>query len=261
MKRHGRVIFEGLLSVLILIDLLVLSLMTVGFIAGIMSTTVYTMGNYDLAVAILVLIDFIFIIRKENNTGWIRNNWFYIVSIFPLTFICFNIFNLFNYVAIIGLIGIFRIYALYKVLQVTSKAVRKYPSKTKLDYATVVLFSVLIIGSFLFYVIEQGVNPNVPNYESAMWYAIVSMTTTGYGDIVPVNPSGRILGVIFILSGMAYLSLATATLAYSFIDIFRSDTRKALKELKDRNLMYEEKLDELNTKLDKIENKMDKREK
>ncbi|MGF7117883.1 potassium channel family protein [Methanobacterium oryzae] len=240
MKRHGTVIFEGLLSVLIIIDILVLGLMTVGFIVGIMPTTVYTIGNYDLTVAILILIDFIFIIRKKNDTEWIRNNWFYIVSIVPLTFICFNIFNLFNYVVIIGIIGLFRIYTLFKVLEVTSKAVRKYPSKTKLDYATVVLFLILIIGSFLFYVIEHGVNLNVPNYESAMWYAIVSMTTTGYGDIVPINLSGRILGVIFILSGMAYLSLATATLAYSFIDIFRSDTRKALKELKDRNLMYEE---------------------
>ena len=244
MKRHLKVIFKGLLSIFILIDILVLGLMTVGFIVGLKPTTIYIISNYDLAVAILILIDFIFIIRKENN-NWIRDNWFYIVSIVPLTFICFNIFHLFTYIAIIGLIGVFRIYTLYKVLQVTSKAVRKYPSKTKLDYATVVLFLVLIIGSFLFYIIEHGVNSNVPNYESAIWYAIVSMTTTGYGDIVPVNLSGRIIGIIFILTGMAYLSLATATLAYSFIDIFRTDTREALKELKDRNLLYEEKLDDL----------------
>ncbi|MGF7117730.1 potassium channel family protein [Methanobacterium oryzae] len=261
MKRHGTVIFEALLSIFILIDILVLGLMTVGFLVGIMPTTVYGMSNYDLAVAVLILLDFIFIIRKENRNGWIRNNWFYIVSIVPLTFICFNIFQLFNYISLIGLIGIFRIYTLHKVLRITSKAVIKYPSKTKLDYATVLLFLVLIIGSFLFFVIEHGVNPNVPNYESAMWYAVVSMTTTGYGDIVPINLSGRIIGVIFILSGMAYLSLTTATLAYSFIDIFRKDTREALKELKDRNLMYEEKLDKLNTKLDKIDKKMDKKEK
>jgi voltage-gated potassium channel len=262
MKRHGKIIFRGLLSVFILIDILLLGLMTVGFIVNIMPTTVYTIGTYDLAVAILILLDFIiFYIKGENETGLIRGNWFYIVSIVPLTFICFNIFHLFTYITIIGLIGVFRIYALYKVLRITSKSTRKYPSKTKLDYATIVLFLVLIIGSFLFYVIEHGVNPNVPNYESAMWYAIVSMTTTGYGDIVPANLSGRILGVIFILTGMAYLSLATATLAYSFIDLFRTDTREALKELKDRNLMYEEKLDELNTKLSKIKEMMEKKEK
>ncbi len=261
MKRHIKVIFQGLLSVLILIDILVLGLMTVGFIVGLMPTTIYIIGNYDLAVAILILIDFIFVIRKEDNAGWIRDNWFYIVSIVPLTFICFNILHLFTYIAIIGIIGIFRIYTIIRVLQKTSKAVRMYPSKTKLDYATIILFLVLIIGSFLFFIIEHGANPNVPNYESAMWYAIVSMTTTGYGDIVPVNLSGRIIGVIFILTGMAYLSLATATLAYSFIDIFRTDTRETLKELKDRNLMYEEKLDELTTKLDKIGKMMEKKEK
>lgn len=261
MKRHGTVIFEGLLSVLIIMDILFLGLMTVGFTVGIMPTTVYGVGNYDLAVAVLILLDLIFIrIRKVNKIDW-GKNWFYIVSIVPLTFICFNIFHFFNYIAIIGLVGLFRIYALFNVLQNTSKAVRKYPSKTKLDYATVVLFLVLIVGSFLFYIIEHGVNHEVPNYESAMWYAIVSMTTTGYGDIVPVNFSGRIIGVIFILTGMAYLSLTTATLAYSFIDLFRKDTRKALKELKERNLMYEEKLDELNTKLDKIDKMMDKKEK
>ncbi|MGP8022984.1 MAG: ion channel, partial [Methanobacterium sp.] len=92
-----------------------------------------------------------------------------------------------------------------------------YPSKTKLDYATIVLFLVLIIGSYLFFIAEHAVNPEVSTYESAMWYSIVSMTTVGYGDIVPITAIGRIIGVIIILTGMGYVSLVTATLAYSFI--------------------------------------------
>ena len=108
-----------------------------------------------------------------------------------------------------------------KVLILSARSVRKYPSKTKLDYATFALFLVIIIGSYLFFVIETGVNPEVPNYESAIWYALVSMSTTGYGDVVPITLAGRIIGVILILTGMGYVSLVTATLAYSFIDIFR----------------------------------------
>jgi len=264
MKRHVKIIFEAILSVLIIINLLFLGLMTVGFILGIKSTTIYGIGNYDLAVAVLILIDFIFYrIRKADRINWqfIRRNWAYIISIIPVTFISFNIFHQFNNIAIIGLIGLIKIYAIFNVLQTTSKAVRKYPSKTKLDYATIILLLVLIIGSFLFYLVEHGVNPQVPNYESAMWYAIVSMTTVGYGDIVPINLSGRIIGVILILTGMAYVSLTTATLAYSFIDIFRRESSESLKDLRKRSSEYDEKLNEIKTQLNEIDKKIEKKEK
>lgn len=264
MKRHFKVIFEAVLSVLIIIDILFLALMTVGFIVGIKATTVYDVGNYDLAIVILILIDLIFIrLKNADKIDWqfIRGNWAYIVSIVPLTFISFNIFNFFNYITIIGLIGIIRIYALANVVQNTSKAVSKYPSKTKLDYATVLALLVLIIGSFFFFLLEHGVNPEVPNYESAVWYTIVSMTTVGYGDVVPTNLSGRIMGVILILSGMAYFSLVTATLAYSFIDIFRRDTHESLKDIRKRTSEYDEKLDEIKSQLNEINKKLDKKEK
>ncbi len=188
MKRHTQVIYEALLTIFIIFDILLLSLMVAGLIVGIKHSTVYNIGNYDLIIAILILIDLLaFKIRTDktnDNNKQHNNNWAYIISIIPITFICFNLFHLFGYAYIIGLVVILRFYALYKVLRITGKDLRKYPSKIKLDYATVVLLSILVIGSFLFFIVEHGVNPEVPNYEAAMWYAIVSMTTVGYGDIV-----------------------------------------------------------------------------
>ncbi|MGZ7117891.1 MAG: ion channel, partial [Methanobacterium sp.] len=189
MKRNYQVIFEAILSVFIIFDLFFLGLMAVGFTVGIMPTSIYSISNFDIVIAVLILIDFIFYrIRKNksnDNRQFIRENWAYIVSIIPITFICFNLFQLFGYISIIGIIGIFRIYALFNVLLITGRHVRKYPSKTKLDYATVVLLLVLIIGSYLLFIIEHGVNPGFSSYESSMWFSIVSMTTTGYGDITP----------------------------------------------------------------------------
>jgi voltage-gated potassium channel len=152
---------------------------------------------------------------------------------------------------------ILRIYALFKVLIITGRSVRKYPSKTKLDYATVFLLLALVIGSSLLFFIERSVNPEFPNFESAMWFSIVSMTTTGYGDITPITFPGRIIAVILILTGMGYLSLVTATLAYSFIDVFRKESRKAGEKLEKRAASYEEKADKIMAKLDEIEKKMD----
>ena len=262
MQRHYQVIFESVLSVFIVVDILIMSLMMAGFAVGIMHSSVSGVGRFDLIVAVLILVDFlIFRLRKdrENISNWqfIKDNWPYIISIIPFTFISFNMFQLYGYVDFIWVFVIFRYYALVKVLLITGSKVRKYPSKTKLDYATVFLLLVLVIGSFLFFIVERSVNPEVPNYESAMWYAIVSMTTVGYGDIVPITLAGRIIGIILILSGMGYVSLVTATLAYSFIDLFRKESHKAVDNVENKVMKYEEKIDELLVKVDNLEKKID----
>ena len=97
----------------------------------------------------------------------------------------------------------------------------------------------------MFFLVEHGVDSEVPNYESAVWYAIVSMTTVGYGDIVPVTGIGRIIGISLIFTGMGYVSLVTATLAFSFIDFFRTESRKAADRVEKRVIEYEDKMDEL----------------
>ena len=262
MKRHYQVIFEAILSILILVDLLIMSLMIGGFAVGIMHSSVLSVGRFDLIVAILILLDFvIFRVKKEKskegNIKFIRENWAYIVSIIPITFLSFNILQLYGFIDVLWLLVILRFYALIKVLLITGSKVREYPSKTKLDYATVILLLVLIIGSFIFFIVERSVNPEVPNYESAMWFSIISMTTVGYGDIVPVTLVGRIIGVIIILTGMGYVSLVTATLAYSFIDLFRKESNKAVNKVEKRVMTYEDKIDELLVKVDKLESKID----
>ena len=265
MDRHYQVIFESLLTIIIIVDILFQALMVAGLIVGIKSTTVYNIGNYDLIIAVLILIDFLaFRIKTDklnNNWQFIQKNWAYIVTIIPITFICFNVFHLVGYNYIIGLLVILRIYPLYKVLRITGKEIRKYPSKTKLDYATVVLLSVLVIGSFLFYLVEHGVNPEVPNYESAMWYAIVSMTTVGYGDIVPVTGIGKIIGIMMIFTGMGYVSLVTATLAFSFIDFFRTESRKAADRVEKRVIGYEDKIEKLTNTVDELKEEIAKTKK
>ena len=220
MDRHYRIIFEALLSILIIIDLFFAVLISLGFIVGIKASSVNYFGTWDLIVCVLILLDFI-LFRviggpKENFQDFIRENWIYVMGSIPLFFIGFNILHLFEFKFIIVILGIIRIYALLKVLKITTLNVRRYPQKTKLDYATVLLLLVLIIGSLLFFLVERGVNPEVTSYESAIWYSLVSMTTTGYGDIVPITLPGQIIGVIIILTGMGYVSLVTATLAFSF---------------------------------------------
>jgi voltage-gated potassium channel len=116
-----------------------------------------------------------------------------------------------------------------------------------------------VFGSFLFFLAEHSVNPEVPTYESAMWYSIVSMTTVGYGDIVPITAIGRIIGIIIILTGMLYLSLITATLAFSFIDFFRAESRKSAERVEKRVIDYEKRIDQLINTVDELKEEINKK--
>lgn len=52
-----------------------------------------------------------------------------------------------------------------------------------------------------------------PSVWLGMWWAIGTVTTVGYGDVVPVETSGRILAAATMIVGIAFLSLITATVA------------------------------------------------
>ena len=67
-------------------------------------------------------------------------------------------------------------------------------------------FSVTVLASVLFFFAESGRNPNVDSIVDAGWWALVTATTVGYGDIVPVTAAGRLAGIVMMLVGIATFS-------------------------------------------------------
>ncbi len=56
-----------------------------------------------------------------------------------------------------------------------------------------------------------------PTYGLALWWAVSTVTTVGYGDVVPVQPGGRLVASILMLFGFAFLSLITGTIASALV--------------------------------------------
>ena len=66
--------------------------------------------------------------------------------------------------------------------------------------------SITVIASFLFYLAESGRNPSVTSLFDAAWWALVTATTVGYGDIYPYTTAGRLAGIVMMLAGIATFS-------------------------------------------------------
>jgi voltage-gated potassium channel len=76
---------------------------------------------------------------------------------------------------------------------------------------------VLMIAATAAHLLERVRQPEqFGSLPGAMWWAVVTLTTTGYGDVVPLTVGGRIIGAILMICGIAVLALMTGVLATGF---------------------------------------------
>ena len=82
---------------------------------------------------------------------------------------------------------------------------------------------VLVTGSLVAYYAEHPANPGFATAGDALWWGLVTLTTVGYGDIVPKTPTGRFAAVTIMITGVAVLGLLAGCLA-SFFRLDGGDT-------------------------------------
>jgi voltage-gated potassium channel len=73
-----------------------------------------------------------------------------------------------------------------------------------------------LVGSLVAYYAEHPTNPEFATVGDSLWWGIVTLTTVGYGDIVPKTPTGRWAGVTIMVTGIAVLGLLSGSLASFF---------------------------------------------
>jgi len=76
------------------------------------------------------------------------------------------------------------------------------------------LLIVMVIGGFIVIYLETG---PITEQETPFWWAIVTMTTVGYGDFFPTTPEGRFFAVIIMFAGISLVSLLTATISSIYV--------------------------------------------
>lgn len=81
----------------------------------------------------------------------------------------------------------------------------------------VVLLALLLMSSFMYYA-EREAQPDVfRSIPHSMWWGIVALTTTGYGDVVPITGIGRFIGGVTAILGVAAIALPVGILSSSFV--------------------------------------------
>jgi len=91
-----------------------------------------------------------------------------------------------------------------------------------------------------------------PSIGSGLWWAIQTLTTVGYGDVVPTSTPGRLIATIVMLNGIAFLTVITAAVTATLIDQVRQRREQRRGDDADDGTVMA-KLDEISRRLDEIE--------
>jgi len=71
----------------------------------------------------------------------------------------------------------------------------------------------LVLGSaYSFWVVERSVNPHLQTFGDAVWWAVITVTTVGYGDIYPVTTEGRVIGGLLSFIGLGLIGFVSSQL-------------------------------------------------
>jgi voltage-gated potassium channel len=109
----------------------------------------------------------------------------------------------------------------------------------------------LFLGAWLVLLFEKNASgSNIHSYHDALWWAVVTVTTVGYGDRFPVSEGGRAVAVVLMLVGIGLIGVLTATVA-SFFVAEHTDANKDLLKASHEDLGA--RLDEIDSRLARME--------
>ncbi|MEL7477642.1 MAG: ion transporter [Pseudomonadota bacterium] len=142
-----------------------------------------------------------------------------LLAIAPTLLMMFFTFDL-RFLRVIRLLRIFKLTRYSKAMQLLLAAFKEEASS--LMAAFFIMSVVLIMASCGIYLIEHDVQPDkFGSIPDAMWWAMATLTTVGYGDVVPITPLGRFFGGVITMLSMGMVAIPTGLLASSFAEQLR----------------------------------------
>jgi len=125
----------------------------------------------------------------------------------------------------------------------------------KLFYLLFAAAGIIIVGSIIIFLVESPhENSQINTMLDAVWWTVATVTTVGYGDVVPVSDAGKIIAIFFMFFGIAVLAIFLSALGTNF---YKKRFEGEEKEITHAQQLILEKMEELEKNQKKIQEKLD----
>jgi voltage-gated potassium channel len=131
--------------------------------------------------------------------------------------------RVFRMLRLLRFFRLFRLTAYTESAHMINNVFKKRKNELGLSFILAV-FLIIIASCIMYFAEHQFPTPEESKFNSipaTIWWAVVSLTTTGYGDMYPLTALGKTLASIIMLSGVAFFALPAGIITAGFIDEFR----------------------------------------
>ncbi|WP_174492910.1 ion transporter [Acinetobacter sp. Marseille-Q1623] len=194
---------------------------------------------------------------KPFESEW-KQRWHYVTSgaaIIDLLAILPAYINFFvhidlRFLRILRLLRLLKLTRYFVSLQILLRVIER--ERGSFQAVIFILLIMIVMAAAGIYVVESRVQPEVfSSIPASMWWAVVTLTTVGYGDVTPITPLGRFLGALITILGVGLAALPAGILANGLAN--ELELRKQQLELKFRDLLESCEIDIIDDE-EKIDN-------
>jgi voltage-gated potassium channel len=143
--------------------------------------------------------------KEEDRKQYFKAHWLEIPGMIP--------FTLFNISKTFRILRLFRLVRVFSLTKRFSRLFQKRFIKNELQYTALVVTVIIIFSAYGIFFSERLVNPDIDSVGDAVWWSVVTVTTVGYGDKVPLTPLGKVIGVILMFTGIGIIGVLSGTIA------------------------------------------------
>ena len=147
----------------------------------------------------------------------------------------------------------FRVLIAIQVFINASSTFRELLARNHLGTTLGVSLIIMTIAGMLI----AGIDPGVESVWEGLWWAWVTITTVGYGDVVPVSGEGRVIGAVLILIGVGLFAMLTASISVLFISRSDEEMEENLQQqMRDNETKAMAQLSRIEKKMERLEQQL-----
>ncbi|OTG90800.1 ion transporter [Acinetobacter sp. ANC 3813] len=177
----------------------------------------------------------------KNRLKWVKSGGALIdlLAILP-AYINFWVPIDLRFLRILRLLRLLKLTRYFVSLQILLRVIER--EKGAFQAVIFILSIMIVMAAACIYVVESKAQPQVfTSIPASMWWAVVTLTTVGYGDVTPITPLGRFLGALITILGVGLAALPAGILANGLAN--ELEQRKQFLELKFRELLHHSEID------------------